>query len=1357
MRRAVRLTLRLLAALVGLAALLLGAVLVLGNLDGGRRLIESTTAHLSGQTVLLQGLAGRFPDRLRLAQLRLADPQGTWLEVEDLQLRCSPLRLLWHQGLIELLQARRVALARAPAYAPSRPSVTRHTSQPTPFWIHGLQIDRLELTRLELAAPLAGSAVAVQLQGSARLLSWQQASLQFTARRLDSVAATYRASAQFDAASVHAQLDIEEGEGGPLTHLLQLSGLGALSVHGTLDGPRSAVATDVHVRADALQAAASGTIDLRARSAALELTLDSSAITLRPGLAWQRMSVQGQWRGTLAQPTTHARLELTGLRAGPLAIGTLQAAMHNEGRSLLLDARAEQLVLPAPAKDLLQGAPLSLHGELALGDASWPMQFNVTHPVFTARGQIRFGTAESGAVRVQIREFAPLAAMVGLELSGAATLQAQLQRAGAAQRLALSADLDVTGGATPLAPLLSPHTRLEAALTLHDGVLQLDHSQLDNAHLHAALYGGDLLGALALHWTLALPDLGLLSGALSGRLSASGQLQGQAPRLRVDAEGTALVSAEGGAPGPLTLRVHASGVPQQPTGRLELSGTLDQAPLQLRASAAAQQDGGVAVQIERGDWKSAHAEGALHFTGTGHHPSGHLALRVAALADLAPLLGQVLEGSMSASAELDGRGHRRSARVELSAQDLVIGAQPVGRLQLRGSIDQPFSHPTLALQLGAHAERAGLSAELTGTVRGVPDRLGVTVRLVTAGSEASAARLDAAATLDASRRDVRLTMLSAHYRQQTVQLLSPALISFGDGWAVDRLRLGSGPSVLQVAGRFTPALDLRASVSDLTPAQLTVLLPDWDAGGRIDATAQLAGSIATPTGRVHVTAQGLQARSGAARGLPALDMEMSAQLAGQTAQLDLRLTAGDRLQLQVSGQAPLSRRAPIGLAVHGTFGLNMLNPILEAGGQRMLGQARIDADIDGSLAAPGARGTLTVQSGEFQDYPRGVHLHDISATLQADGTELRLQQFSARAGTGTVSISGTVGLRQPDMPVALLLSARQAQPLASDLLTATVDMDLKLAGTLPRSLSATGTVHVDRAVINVPNSLPPTVQVLQVLRPGQARLPPTETLGRVSMDLSVDAPRAVFVRGRGLDVELGGRLHVGGSDTDPEISGGFELRSGTDNLAGATLSFSSGSVTFNGTGLKKRIDPTLDFVATNFSGGVTSTLTVGGYADAPVLTLSSTPEMPQDEILSHLLFGVSVTQLTTLQIAQIGAALPAISGIGGSALNPLDAVQRRLRLDRLSISGGGTGASATPGAAAASSAASIEAGRYVNSRIYVGGRQTTDGTTQAQVQIDLTKQLKVQTTLGTGGGTVQGATQQNDPGNSVGLTYQIEY
>jgi translocation and assembly module TamB len=153
---------------------------------------------------------------------------------------------------------------------------------------------------------------------------------------------------------------------------------------------------------------------------------------------------------------------------------------------------------------------------------------------------------------------------------------------------------------------------------------------------------------------------------------------------------------------------------------------------------------------------------------------------------------------------------------------------------------------------------------------------------------------------------------------------------------------------------------------------------------------------------------------------------------------------------------------------------------------------------------------------------------------------------------------------------------------------------------------------------------------------------------------------------------------------------------------------------------------------------------VTGYADAPRITLTSVPDLPQDEILARLLFGTNVKQLTALQIVQIGAALVSLTGSGG-VVNPLLAAQKSLGLDRLSVGSTSTGAT------------SVEAGRYVSGNVYVGAKQTTSGATQAKVEVDLTKRLKLQATLGTGGTTAQGITPDNDPGSSIGLSYQFEY
>jgi translocation and assembly module TamB len=134
-------------------------------------------------------------------------------------------------------------------------------------------------------------------------------------------------------------------------------------------------------------------------------------------------------------------------------------------------------------------------------------------------------------------------------------------------------------------------------------------------------------------------------------------------------------------------------------------------------------------------------------------------------------------------------------------------------------------------------------------------------------------------------------------------------------------------------------------------------------------------------------------------------------------------------------------------------------------------------------------------------------------------------------------------------------------------------------------------------------------------------------------------------------------------------------------------------------------------------------------------------------VLAHLLFGVSMKDLSPFQIAEIGAALAELSGVIGGE-GPLGSIRKHLGLDRLSVGGGGT-----------SGGASVEAGRYVAKGVYVGTKQSAGGAggSQVQVQIDLTRHLKLNSALGSGGGTAQGATPDNDPGSSIGLSYQFEY
>ena len=323
------------------------------------------------------------------------------------------------------------------------------------------------------------------------------------------------------------------------------------------------------------------------------------------------------------------------------------------------------------------------------------------------------------------------------------------------------------------------------------------------------------------------------------------------------------------------------------------------------------------------------------------------------------------------------------------------------------------------------------------------------------------------------------------------------------------------------------------------------------------------------------------------------------------------------------------------------------------------------------------------------------------------------------------------------MPVNLTLTARNARPLVSDLLTADLDADLTVRGALQGRIDAGGTVRIRRADINIPDRLPTSVAVLNVRNLGAPPPPPPMPGPTIGLDLTALRRAGVFIRGHGLEAEMAGRLHLGGTSAALAASGGFQLRSGRSAWPAprspsprARSASTAAACATRSTRRSTSSPPTPPETSPPPSP-------ISGYADAPKFTLSSVPDLPQDEVLAHLLFGQSAKDLGPFQYAQIAEALASLSGVGGGiAGDPLNSVRKGLGLDRLSV-----------GSSTNGNGPSLQAGRYVARGVYLGAQQGTGGDTQGTLQIDLYKGLKLQTNVGSSAA----------GGSSVGLTYQFEY
>jgi translocation and assembly module TamB len=1331
------------AKLLGLFILFIGGIWFGANTSPGRSLIEVVTARVTGGAVRIEGLSGDLPASIRLSRLTVADASGPWLTIEDAALDWSPGRLLAGEAAVDRLAIGRVALARLP-----KASGASGGSGLPPL---RLVLRRLDLARVEIDPAVAGHPVTLTAEGSGEVTGPDSGSAHLVVATLPTSQGTipdrYTIDAALDPARLHAALAVAEGADGLLAGFAGLPDLGPLTIDATVDGPmRDLVAKATAVSGPA-HANAEGTIDIVGRRANLTFAATAPAMRPGPGVAWSSVRLAGRVNGPWNSPDARGTLTIADLTAAGAGASAVRADLSGTlGGPLDLHATVEDPSIPGPDPALLANGPLVLDATARLDAPDPNVRFTLRHSLASVTGE---GNLDSMRMSATVPDLAPFAVLAGVDLAGRADLNALISRSNDTLAVTVGGTIGITGGMAPIPALLGGASTIDLAASRHGEAIDLTRLSIHGQAFDAVAHGRIAGGQVALDWTSSVASLTAIERSLAGTAGGSGHLTLTPDTLSLTSDLTADLAAAGYQSGHVSAHLTADGPPDAPAVRLTATGTALNAPLTLSA-AAEPRGGGYHITIDHGTWKSLTASGVLDLAAGAVVPTGDVRLSMGQIGDVSPFLGRPLAGSFDASLATQGASTRISASLKRLA---VPGVASAASVALNATVSNPLDHAEIDGTLTADGVAAAMvrgSGRLTAT--GPLDAL--TLRLSTdfADVAGAPAQLQASGTLNADERTMALTAMSGNWQRQAIRLLAPAKFALtgraggvAGGVSVDRLRLGLRDAELEVAGRVGDALDLRVKLTNLPVDLAALIAPDYAADGTIAGEATLNGPLDRPNGSVRVQASGIRLRAGSARGLPAIDGTMTAALAGGDARLNATVNARGS-SLTLTGAVPLRKNGVMNLRAAGTVDLAMFGPILAAQGRSAKGRVALDLGLAGSLTAPRAAGTARLFGGDFSDFSLGTHVSDVAATVQMDGSMVRLTQLTARAGSGTISADGSVDLSNARQ-VAMDLRVHNARLLASDLATATGDAELTLRGVLDGRLTVGGNVTIQRADITVPERLPSSIVVLKVRIAGKPYVPPPPPPPPpdIALNLTLDAPAQIYIRGRGVDAELGGRIEFTGTATNPVAAGGLHLRRGTVSLAGVSLALTEGTIDFTGHSLT---DPALNLVATSTSATTTSTLTIAGAVRDPKLTLSSSPQLPQDEILAQMLFGTGKAQLSPFQVAQIAAALASMSGVG-SIGDPLDSLRSKLGLDQLSIGGGGA-----TGGSGATGGPTLQAGRYVMPGVRLGAQQSaTGGSTQGTVEVDLAKGLKLETTAGRGNST---ATAGGDAA-SIGLKYQLEY
>ena len=487
-------------------------------------------------------------------------------------------------------------------------------------------------------------------------------------------------------------------------------------------------------------------------------------------------------------------------------------------------------------------------------------------------------------------------------------------------------------------------------------------------------------------------------------------------------------------------------------------------------------------------------------------------------------------------------------------------------------------------------------------------------------------------------------------------------------------RLGETPSVEANIAIFGGNIEARIAERTRTPRMtLTVdsvdLAPVLASAGIATRRVMVNGNGdfllfgANPEGQFDINVEGP---------LPGLERALAIDLAGRLRNGALIVDgAGDYGDLRLAGAATLPVAAdPDSIAhldmerpVQGTANLqgdlSDLRSLALAYGHDIGGVIDASADLTGTLTSPAFSAEAKLTDGIYEFGATSLRLVNLNLDTDYVDQALTLRGRGKGADGGTVSVSGTLSADDTKLTTDfadLLVYNRDGDSLR-------VDGKVNLAGGADKR-TVSGNVDVRSARFNLDNLPSSKAQAIDVRwkEDGDASDGQSALRHSLALDMQITADRRVFIDGRGLESEWGADLKLTGTAADPRLNGTATMRRGTLDLAGRPFIFDSGNVYFDGPLRRARLEVEADRTVNGFEANVALT----GTPTSPTIELTSSPDLPEDEILSRLLFGRSSVDLSALEAAQLANSIARLSG-NSSGFDPTSGLQAALGVDRLSF------------------------------------------------------------------------------------------
>lgn len=1216
----------------------------------------------AGRDVRISGLTGSLSKEASLDLLTIADAEGIWLTLRDVKLNWNRSALFAGRLDVNTLTAKEIILPRLPQTSPSAPSPVASTFS-LPELPVSVLLDEIKAEKITVGAPILGQELSFVLAGQAQLETGA-GKVALNVTRLDRPKDTFALAGGYSNTKRDLQLELSltEADGGLVSGLIGLPGAPSLALDISGNAPIDDFTATISLDTDGSQRL-SGDVTLKAA--------ETSASEDNPS---GHMNFAADIGGDIA----------------PLFAEEYRSFFGPDVQLSLRGAKAESGALTIDQFNMTSAA-LDLQGALSLSPDSWPEQISVSGQIAAKNGEL-----------------------VRLPLPGTPTTVRQVT---------LSVDYDALNG--------QEWQSAFAITEFEQDALTFSTGRFDGA---GTLRQGDgqSIGAVDGAFDLILSDLApqdaalaqALGSAMTGRLAF--RWQEETP-LVIDA--FAVNGADYSAEGSLQFSGLRGGINPSIDGKMN-----------LQASDLTRFDALAAIPVA----------GAAHIDLVGSMTpfEGLFAVSIeGAASDLA--LGQdMIDPLLVGETVLSLAATRNTEGTKLSRLSIT---SPATRLTGRATWQEDDSFAELSAQV---ADVAVVLPDLSGAASlSFSTRQNAAIWRVTAEAEGpgqTEAGLSGAVTVENNEVtfiDGRLT--------GTAQSLRP--FSKAAGQAL------TGEATFDLAGSGDPRDNsLEASVA-LSGSGVSVGIAEVDKllSGALTASAKvvLASSgvlsfsdAAVTSPLVTARADGSFQRNGPGdvdfavtlKNIGVLAPEFSGPVTakGRAASrqdvwtVDVDATGAGGIEAELSGD--IFPDGTLGLNVAGTAPLALAHSFIKP--NALSGLGRFDLRLDGPAALRSLSGNVTTRDSFLAVPAAKITLSGIDANVALSRGTARVQANANVSTGGQVSTTGNINTASPfqtEMTV-LLNSVGLTEP---GLFSTTANGQVTFVGPAKNGAKIAGTINLGPVEIRVPNGqasgisdLPGLQHINEsaAIRTTQSRAGldsggsgTSSTNAVYPIDFLVNATSRIFVRGRGLDAELGGSLRLLGTTQNLIPQGQFDLIRGRLDILGKRLALSEGYLQAQGS-----FDPYLHLVTRTQSADTEVIIAVDGQASAPEISFSSVPELPEDEVLSQLLFGRSLTKISAFQAVQLASAVATLAGKGGEGI--VARIRQGVGLDDLDIATNAEGDT------------ELRAGKYLSENVYSEVEVDSQGQSQINLNLELSPTVKARGSVGSDGSTGLGVFFEKD-------------